>query len=248
MRIALFATGPVGRKVAAELREAGAPPEVLVVDASDESAGEIADLCALAPGRVLTSEAVADADTLELLTGLELELGLLAWWPYLLRHPLLGLPRLGFLNLHPSYLPHDRGKHYNFWTIVDDSPFGVSLHWVTEGIDDGEIAFQGAIEKTWEDTGESLYLKAQEAVVELFRKSLSRILASDIPRIPQPPGGSFHLARELDGASRIELDEPTSARRLLNVLRARTFPPHPGAWFEEDGARYEVRVEIRRTR
>jgi len=44
----------------------------------------------------------------------------------------------------------------------------------------------------------------------------------------------------------IELDKAYKARELLDLLRARTFRPHPGAWFLENGERYEVRVEIKK--
>jgi methionyl-tRNA formyltransferase len=144
-------------------------------------------------------------------------------------------------------LPYNRGKHYNFWAIVEEAPFGVTLHHVDEGVDRGDIAFQARIETGWEDTGETLYRKAQVAIVRLFRDAFDDIVAGRIPRTPQDLGaGSFHLARELEPASRIDLDAPCTARQLLNVLRARTFPPHPAAWFEAGGEKYEVRVQINR--
>src|SRR5205807_7477144 len=39
------------------------------------------------------------------------ELGFLAWWPEIIRDPLLTLPRRGWINFHPSYLPFNRGKY-----------------------------------------------------------------------------------------------------------------------------------------
>jgi methionyl-tRNA formyltransferase len=188
-----------------------------------------------------------DAALLAALRALAPDLIVLAWWPHVVQAELLAVPRLGTLNLHPSLLPHNRGKHYNFWNLVEDVPFGVSIHWVVPDVDAGDVAFQAPIEKSWEDTGGTLYGKAQEAIVRLFRESLPAIRAGRIPRRAQDLGaGSFHKARELEPASRIELDRSTTPRALLNLLRARTFPPHPAAWFSEGGRAYEVRVSIRR--
>ena len=43
--------------------------------------------------------------------GIQADLGLLAWWPHILKAPLLGATVHGFINTHPSLLPHNRGKH-----------------------------------------------------------------------------------------------------------------------------------------
>ena len=49
------------------------------------------------------------------------------------------------------------------------------------------------------------------------------------------PMAHSHRAAELDHASRIDLDAPTTARRVLNTIRARTFPPDPSATLRDDG-------------
>jgi methionyl-tRNA formyltransferase len=194
---------------------------------------------------VLTSDDLKESPPLSVLRELELDLIILAWWPYILKEDLIRLPRVGCLNFHPSYLPYNRGKHYNYWSIVEERPFGVTIHWVDEEIDQGEIAFQSLIPKSWEDTGETLYFKAQKEMVRLFKENFHRIKAGDIPRKPQDLRlGSFHYAKELEEASRIDLEKEYNARHLLNLLRARTFPPNPGAWFLDRGVKYEVRVKI----
>jgi methionyl-tRNA formyltransferase len=176
---------------------------------------------------------------------MELDLIVLAWWPYILRKSVLEIPRLGCLNFHPSYLPFNRGKHPNFWNIVEEVPFGVTIHWVDEGVDTGDIAFQSIINKSWEDTGKTLYQKAQIEVVKLFKERFADIREGRIPRISQKKYfGSFHKSDELEKASQIELEKEYKARNLLNLLRARTFPPHPGTWFVENGQKFQIRIHI----
>lgn len=43
------------------------------------------------------------------------------------------------INLHISYLPYNREAHLNLWSFVDNTPKGVSIHKVNEGIDKGGI-------------------------------------------------------------------------------------------------------------
>lgn len=250
MNIALFAANTVGQEIAKIFDKNRESLVCLVLD-SKNSGGANSQIIEHAgyvgTENVFYSDRLYEDATLSALRNLDLDLIILAWWPYIIKSELIGIPRLGCLNFHPSYLPYNRGKHYNFWAIVEESPFGVSLHWITEGIDDGDIAFQTRIETSWEDTGASLFYKAQKEIVKLFADKLPEIMQGTIPRIPQKlDEGSFHFGKELEGASGIDLDASYTARHLLNILRARTFPPHPAAWFVDEGEKYEVRVEIKK--
>lgn len=174
------------------------------------------------------------------------DLGLLLWWPNIIKAPLIALPRLGFINTHPSLLPYNRGKHYNFWAIVEQAPFGVTLHKVEEGIDTGPIIAQSRLSYGWEDTGETLFLRARQAMIQLLKESYGSLRAGKITLLPQDlEKGSFHRADEIDKASWIDLDNPTTPRDLLNRIRARVFPGRPSCRFEDDGRAYEVTVSIK---
>lgn len=179
--------------------------------------------------------------------GVEYDLGVLAWWPKLLRKPLIDIPRKGFINTHPSLLPYNRGKHYNFWALVEQVPFGVSLHMVDDGVDSGDLVSQKHIDYSWEDNGETLYCKAQRAMIDLFQDTYPVIRELTFQCTPQDlTQGSFHNAVELDGASEVHLERSYVARDLLNLLRARSFSGHPSCWFKDGEEEFEVRIEIRR--
>jgi methionyl-tRNA formyltransferase len=174
------------------------------------------------------------------------DLGVLAWWPKILKSPLLETPRYGFVNTHPSLLPHNRGKHYNFWALVEQAPFGVTLHYADSGIDTGDIVAQQEIPYDWCDTGESLYCKAQEAIVGLFCQTYPILRTGHFDSKPQSREfGSFHHSSEIDQASKIDLNGVYRGRDLINLLRARTFEGYPGCWFEEAGKSYEISIKIK---
>lgn len=249
MNLALFAAREVGIEIARFLGDQAEDLRCLVLDAKDggETNSTIRQLSRVTSDRVLFSHAIYEEDALARMSLMGIDLIILAWWPYIIKPSVLAIPRVGCLNLHPSLLPYNRGKHYNFWTLVEDSPFGVTIHFVDPGVDTGDIAWQSPIPKSWEDTGKSLYEKAQKEIVRLFKANFANIKNGNIPRTPQDRRlGSSHLAREIESASRIDLDRSYTARELLNLLRARTFPPHPACRFSSEEATYEVRVDIRR--
>ena len=247
MNIALFADDEVGLETARVFQQQGRVPSCLVLDARDRKGlnNLIVEAAGVPSGRVVLAQELDSLTCMEWLRTQQIDLGVLAWWPFIIKPTLLSIPSIGFLNFHPSLLPHNRGKDPNFWTLKDQTPAGVSIHFVDEGIDTGDVAFQALLETSWEDTGESLYARSKQSLVQLFRENLPRICAGDIPRVPQSNiEGSFHKRQEIDPASRLDLDASYRGRDLLNLLRARTFAPHPGAWFVDREQRYEVRVTI----
>ncbi len=245
MKILLLANGQVGFEICTWLIRQYRQDIGLVVTCADNEIKHAVEAEGL-PCVTFKTERELIATISEL--GQSFDWGVLAWWPYIIHTSLMKIPRHGFINTHPSLLPFNRGKHYNFWALVEQAPFGVSLHFVGEGIDCGDVVAQMPIAYDWEDDGGTLYQKAARSMVELFKRTYPLIKEGRFTRQPQDLGqGSYHRAEELDLASRIDLNAEYQARDLLNLLRARTFPGHPACWFkEEDGEEFEVRVEIRR--
>jgi methionyl-tRNA formyltransferase len=239
-RIGIFAGGKVGYSIVGKLLTY-APESIfaLVTDTEAPPAGlDIPEGCETRHWRDQDEGEIADWLRLE-----QLDVIILAWWPHLLRGAVLNAAPV-ILNTHPSLLPYCRGKDPNFWAIVESAPYGVTLHHVNAAIDAGEIAFQKEIPVSWSDTGGTLYQKALSGIVTLFEEALPTIVHGTIPRIPQTEGGSLHYRSQLEPASVIDLDAPTTARDVLNHLRARTFPPHPACRFSDGNDVYEVRVTI----
>ena len=82
-------------------------------------------------------------------------------------------------------------------------------------------------------------------IVKLFKDNFDKIIKGDIPRTTQTlKKRTFHKRSELDKTSEIKLNKEYKARDLLNLIRARTFPPFPAAWFQDKGQKYEVRIKI----
>ena len=183
-----------------------------------------------------------DENLIKELAGIDVVI--LAYWGKLIKGELFRLPRYGYINLHTSYLPYGKGKHPHYWSIVEDTPYGVSIMKIDEGLDTGDIIFQKEIKISWLDTGKSLYFKGIRAIEELLEEKKYDILNLDFCTKQQSGTGTFHYGKEIEENSQIVLDRKYTAKDLLNILRARTFAPFPAAYFIDHGEKYEVRINI----
>ena len=147
--------------------------------------------------------------------------------------------------MHPSFLPYNRGQYPNVWSIVEGTPAGVSLHYVDEGIDTGPIIARKEVAVSMVDTGETLYRKLEQAMVELFREAWPKLKAGKAPRIQQGTENvTYHKTRDVEAIDNIELTQSYVARDLINILRARTFPPYRGAYFVHEGRRVYLKLSL----
>jgi len=198
----------------------------------------------------IDQRAILDGSRLKTPTGLEAvrtlrpDLGISVLFDHILQPDMLDIFPLGCLNLHPALLPHNRGQYPNVWSIVDGSPAGTTLHFMDNGIDTGDIVAQRSIPVESYDTGETLYRRLEAASLELFKQSWPIVRNGQATRTPQRGAASYHRTQDVDSIDLIDLDATTTARKLIDRLRARTFPPHPGAYFVENGRRIYLRLYL----
>lgn len=205
---------------------------------------EMVRLAGLPQSQVFDGSRLRDPDVVHAIQALGADIGLSVLFGYILQPELIDTFPQGIVNLHPALLPWNRGANPNVWSIVDGTPAGVTLHHIDSGVDSGDIVAQRRVPVEPVDTGATLYAKLEGAGMQLLRDTWPAILSGTAPRHPQPAGGTFHRVRDVDQIDPIELDRCYKARELLDILRARTFPPHKGAYFEVDGKRVYVRVEL----
>jgi methionyl-tRNA formyltransferase len=98
------------------------------------------------------------------------------------------------VNLHISCLPWNRGADPNLWSFLEDSPKGVTVHYMDEGVDTGDIIAQKEVEfqNEEEQTLSSTYNILKEEIEELFEKVWPEILKGSAIRVRQTGEGSSH--------------------------------------------------------
>lgn len=226
------------------------PLALLVADPGRAShADKLITLCPfLDPKYVLVGKDFRESSSQRLLKALDLDYIIGIHFPYLVPPEILAIPKIGVLNLHPAYLPYNRGWHTPSWAILESTPIGATLHFMDAGIDTGDIVHQKELIVQPDDTADTLYQRLKPLELETFKEAWPLIVTETYERRPQDiPVGTQHQRKELlrNDIQRLYLDEAVPVAVLLQRLRALTTNKiEEAAFFEVDGKRYRVQVRI----
>jgi len=102
--------------------------------------------------------------------------------PQILRKSILKLPEHGCINVHYGLLPEYRGLYPSFWVLANgESETGVTVHYMAEKIDAGDILLQLREKINPDDTFYSLVRRLKTTVgPEALIKALGKIRAGDM--------------------------------------------------------------------
>jgi len=100
---------------------------------------------------------------------------------------LLEIPSEGAINLHGSLLPNYRGRATAFWVLYhDESHSGVTAHFMTEDLDDGDIIRQERFPIVDSDTMHDVYNKIVSTGSRLAVTVIEMVRTDDIDTEPNP--------------------------------------------------------------
>jgi folate-dependent phosphoribosylglycinamide formyltransferase PurN len=116
---------------------------------------------------------------------------------HILSKELLSQRDIPFINLHIAYLPYNRGAHPNFWAFMENTPHGVTIHLIDEGIDTGPILYQKYVNFDKELTFTESYNRLKQEIETLFVDNIENILSGDYIAKPQRGAGTFHTQSDL---------------------------------------------------
>jgi methionyl-tRNA formyltransferase len=133
----------------------------------------------------------------------------------------LAVPKLGVINCHAGKLPFYRGRNILNWALInDEKEFGITVHYVDEGIDTGDIIKQNSYPITDVDDYNSLLEIAYAECASILYNSIKEIQNGTSERIAQntihPVG--FYCGRRGIGDEIINWDQ--SSRSLFNFIRS----------------------------
>ncbi|MDD5016527.1 MAG: formyltransferase family protein [Eubacteriales bacterium] len=105
---------------------------------------------------------------------------------HILKKPFIDKFKDRAVNLHISYLPWNRGADPNLWSFIDGTPKGVTIHFMAEGIDEGDIIAQRYMKYDYNtDTLKTFYDKLAKCVEDLFMSTWKYISEGRAKRYPQ---------------------------------------------------------------
>lgn len=232
MRNVLLGYHDIGAAVFEELVSAGDPP--LLVVTHDDRPGEniwfrsVRDLGERSGIPVIAPRDVNAPDVVARIAAAEPDYLFSAMFRQIVKAELLAAARRGALNLHPSLLPKFRGRAPINWVLVQgETETGVTLHYMVEKADRGDIVAQRRIAIDDDDTALTLHRKAAREARILFRETYPALVAGTAPRIAQDSSrASYFGARKPEDG---EIDWRWPARRVYDLVRAVTHP-YPGAF------------------
>ncbi len=133
----------------------------------------------------------------------------------------------GGINYHPSLLPKYRGGSAINWAVISgEKETGVTVHYIDEGVDTGDIILQEKVTIEPEDSVGSVYFnKLYPLGIDLIAQAVKLIREGRAPRIPQEESQSSFQPVITEQDVKIDWEKP--AEIIHNLIRGSN--PSPGA-------------------
>lgn len=150
-------------------------------------------------------------------------------YKFIIPKEIFSIPRDGTINIHPSMLPRYRGQHVINWAIVNgESETGVTLHFMDESLDTGDIIVQKSVPINFEDTAKDLHDRIYvEACCLLKQILLDYRQGKPLKgRVQNSSEATFFKPRRPEDG---HIDWRKSSIEIYNLIRALS-RPWPGAF------------------
>src|SRR2546423_11981338 len=235
MRVLFIGTGEIGVPVLRWLMQSEQHELVGVVTQPDKPVGREQRIEAppikaalidrnapvLQPKRIRVDDAVAE------IRALAPDVIVVMAYGQILPKPVLGIPRIACLNLHASLLPRHRGAApIQAAILAGDRETGISVMYMDEGVDTGDVLLQKRIEIAPDETGGSLHDRLAEVASAALKEALNQLESGTAPRTPQDSSAATYAAKLEREHGRIDWNEPAA----LIERKIRAFDPWPGAF------------------
>src|SRR6266511_2335187 len=186
---------------------------------------------------VLQPPRIKDPRAIEDIRALEPDVIVVMAYGQILPRDVLEIPKIACLNLHASLLPRWRGAAPIQAAIAaGDCVTGITVMYVDEGLDTGDILLQRTIDIVPADTGGSLHDGLAKVAPEALRESLELLAKASASRIPQDNAFATYAPKLKREDGRIDWSDPAEA--IERKIRA--FDPWPCAFMEFDGRNLKV--------
>lgn len=173
----------------------------------------------------LKEQNINDAACLERLSAFGCDLFVSMSFNQIFRAGAIHLPPRKTINCHAGKLPFYRGRNILNWALInDEKEFGITVHYIDEGIDTGDIILQRTYPIADADDYGTLLGTAQRECATLLVEAIGQIRRGEARALPQSdihPVG-FYCSQRTEGDERIRWDQ--GSRDLFNFIRALARP------------------------
>ena len=206
-----------------------------VVTQPDKPVGRSQVLTAPAPKRLAESVGVTvlqpirvrRPEALNQIAELRPDLIVVAAYGQILPRPLLEMPTVACLNLHASLLPRHRGAApIQSSILAGDAASGITVMYVAEGLDSGDILLQKSLPIRHRETGGSLHDRLARLAPEALGSAVEMLIRGEAPRVPQAEDQATYAGKLNRDSGLVHWTE--SCWQIDRLVRAMN--PWPGAY------------------
>lgn len=159
------------------------------------------------------------------------DLMFVVYYDNILSQRIFSLTKEGTINLHLADAEKYRGCYPTTYAIINgETEYGVTLHYIDEGVDSGDIIDKEVFELKKEWTGKDLYRVATEKGYELFKRNVKNIISGNVKRRVQKSSAHISCYKRSQFPSH-EISFEGTAEETMNRIRALLFPPFPPPYF-----------------
>src|SRR5213595_2692448 len=186
---------------------------------------------------VLQPARIKDRQAIEEIRAFKPDVIVVMAYGQILPRAVLDIPKIASLNLHASLLPRWRGAAAIQAAIAaGDHETGITVMYMDEGLDTGDILLQRNIEILSTDTGGSLHDRLAQIAPEALLESLRLLAAGNALRVPQDNARATYAPKLKREHGQIDWSE--SAEAIEKKIRA--FNPWPGAFMKLDDQNLKI--------
>jgi methionyl-tRNA formyltransferase len=221
-------------------------PSVLFVSDDSDLSKQMIELSCLEKEFIFTGKEFKRKDAISSMRKMNLDYIFGIHFHELIPKEVLDIPKIGFINIHPAYLPYNKGWHTPSWAILNKSKYGATIHFMSKDLDEGDIINQKEIEILVSDTAHSLYQRVLCLEEELFKETFPFLISRTPNRIKQDETiGDIHFKKDLKKIQKIDMNEMVTFENAINKFRAFTTNDiSEAAFFIKDGNSYAVQIKI----
>lgn len=221
LKIGYFADGPWAHRTFQLLKEDPAVRIQFICVRNDSADQVLADYAMENNIDLLKHPNINSPEFLDKLSLYDCDLFVSMSFNQIFRTKIIHLPRLKTINCHAGKLPFYRGRNILNWALInDEKEFGITVHYMDEGIDTGDIILQRTYPISDSDNYRTLLEIAHTECASCLYDAIRLIVDGKANAIPQhtihPVG--MYCAQRKQGDELIDWNQ--TSRELFNFIRA----------------------------
>ncbi|MGI8436488.1 MAG: methionyl-tRNA formyltransferase [Chthoniobacterales bacterium] len=235
MRVVFIGTGDIGVPVLRWLIDSREHELVGVVTQPDKPVGReqrilptpIKAALGVFPAPVLQPKRIKSEEAIAEIRALQSEVAVVMAYGQILPRAVLDIPTVACLNLHASLLPRHRGAAPIQSAIAAGDPeSGLTVMYMDEGLDTGDILLESRLALAPNETGGSLHNRLSEMAPTALAEALALLAAGNAPRQAQDSGAATYAPKLEREHGRVDWSEPVE----VTERKIRAFNPWPGSY------------------